>query len=188
MPQETHDQQEAQPTGVPPAGAATTGQAGLLVVVIAGAVFMFALSAFCWWVATRASRPAAPAAAVRTVADTIPAAAAAPAPAGGLPDAPPVPAEAADVVQPGLSLTFARAGTDPTTSSDTRTARFVSLYVPAGTPPTPFLDAGPFVAVWEGALNMRLRDTYLFSAQGNGKLTVTIGGQPAFAAAGDDLS
>ena len=35
---------------------------------------------------------------------------------------------------------------------------------------------------------MRLRDTYLFSAQGNGKLTVTIGGQPAFEAAGDDLS
>src|SRR5687768_8846515 len=46
--------------------------------------------------------------------------------------------------------------------SDTRHARLVALYVPAGSPPTPFLPAGPFEARFETELAMRLRDDVTF--------------------------
>ncbi|HEX4793685.1 MAG TPA: cytochrome c [Humisphaera sp.] len=72
--------------------------------------------------------------------------------------------------------------------SDTRVARLFALYVPAGTSATPFIEPGPFRATFEGDLNMRLRDFYSIFAEGRGKLTLSINGQPVLEAAGDDLS
>ncbi len=87
---------------------------------------------------------------------------------------------------PGLHLTFqslVKGG-----GADARPARLVALYVPAGTPPTPFLPAGPFRALWKGELTLELKETYAFSAAGRGTLAVLVNGTPAFAAKGDDLA
>ncbi len=69
----------------------------------------------------------------------------------------------------GLILTFDSAG-----STDSRVARLVSLYVPEGHPPTPFLTGGKFTATWLGDINLDLRDEFTFTAHGRGKLTVTL--------------
>jgi mono/diheme cytochrome c family protein len=71
--------------------------------------------------------------------------------------------------EPGLQLSF---------EGDARTARTVSLYVPEGTPPTPFLPPGRFRATWEGVITVKLREEYTFSVQGTGTLNLTINGQP----------
>src|SRR5215213_8510953 len=82
------------------------------------------------------------------------------------------PSEAREMAQ-GLTLTFTSPGGD-SKIADSRGARLVALYVPQGTAPSPFQEPGRFVATWTGAINMRLRDTYTFSAAGRGKLTVTV--------------
>lgn len=57
---------------------------------------------------------------------------------------------------------------------DFRVARIPNLFVPAGTPPSAFLPAGPFKATWDGFLKVDLRDNYVFTADGRGKLKVEI--------------
>src|SRR5688572_25465400 len=59
------------------------------------------------------------------------------------------PPAAKQVGAPGLMVTFDSAG-----RTDTRPARLAALYIPAGTPPTPFLAPGPFKATVEGSVVM----------------------------------
>ena len=80
---------------------------------------------------------------------------------------------------PGLAVTFTAAG-----KSDTRTARLCSLYVPHGTPVTPFLTAGPFTAKWEGDVDSPLRSEYTFSVEVRGQVKVIVNGQQILDAAG----
>lgn len=109
---------------------------------------------------------------------------------------PPKPAAAAaapanDVgAAPGLALTLEPLGADggPAGRADTREVRMVALYVPEGQAPSPFVAPGRFRATWEGNLNLKLRERYVFHAEGRGKLTVTIDDKPVYEAAGDDLA
>lgn len=71
----------------------------------------------------------------------------------------------------GLALTLTSGG-----KSDTRSARLVSLYVPAGQPVSPFLAPGAFTARWEGKIMTTLRSEYIFSAEVRGKVSVTVNG------------
>jgi cytochrome c1 len=100
------------------------------------------------------------------------------------PDAPPLAAEERDA--PGLAVTFVAAA--GAAGGDTRASRLAALYVPAAQPASPFVAAGPFVATFDGFLNLRLRDTYTFSAEGRGDVVVSVNGKEVFKAAGDDLS
>ena len=81
--------------------------------------------------------------------------------AAGMPDAPPL-AEVKATSAQGCSLTF-ESNVGGSSSTDTRHARLVALYVPANTPPTPFLPSGPFKATFETDLSLRLRDDVTFS-------------------------
>ncbi len=76
---------------------------------------------------------------------------------------------------PGLIQTFAVAGRPEI--SDTRRARLAALYVPAGTPPTPFVPAGDFQSTWTGFLKLDLNDTITFSAEGRGVVTLRLNGE-----------
>ena len=88
-------------------------------------------------------------------------------------------ADAAPEKIPGLTVTFTAAGKD-----DTRAARLCALYVPKGSPPTPFLPAGPFKAKWEGDVHSPLRGEYTFSVEVRGHVKVSVNGQPILDAAG----
>ena len=70
---------------------------------------------------------------------------------------------------------------------DTRVSRLFSLYVARGVAPTPFTPAGPFRAIFEGDLTLRLREFLSFSAQGRGKLSLSINGKPVLNLAGDSF-
>ncbi len=98
-------------------------------------------------------------------------------------------APAPDVTKlaPGLTLTITPAGGDAA-ASDSREARLVSLCVPAGAAPSAFVLAGKFVATWEGYINVRIRDFYIFAAEGRGKLTVIIDDKPVLEVSGDDFA
>ncbi|QOV89033.1 cytochrome c [Humisphaera borealis] len=103
-----------------------------------------------------------------------------------LPDAPPLKADEKDAA--GVAVTFRPIGADSKPlATDTRVSRMLALFVADGAPPTPFLRAGRFSAVFEGDVNMRLRDTYTFSAEGRGKVTVSIGEKVVLTAEGDDF-
>lgn len=106
------------------------------------------------------------------------------------PAAPPLP-DAKPTKETGITLTVeslvpGAAGAAPAT--DTRTARVFALYVPARTPPTPFLPAGPFRAVFESDIVASFKDDYAFSADGRGRVTVTLNGTIVLEASGEDLS
>ena len=89
----------------------------------------------------------------------------------------------------GLIVTFSRPQpTAPSQMSDARIARIAAIFVPQGTSPTPFLAPGPFLATFEGDINVRLRTFVRFSAFGNGKVTVMLAGRQVFSTNGDDLS
>lgn len=93
--------------------------------------------------------------------------------------------------EPGLMLTFQPLATDGSpvgNATDTRTARLVSLTVPTGTPPTPFLSPGRFRATWAGNLHMNYRDERTFFVEGRGQFTLKINGSVAMSAAGENLS
>jgi mono/diheme cytochrome c family protein len=107
-------------------------------------------------------------------------------PASARPDMPKPPAKEGDAA--GLAVTFFAGVGEKPESADTRISRMLALYVPAGQAASPLTPAGPFTAVFDGALNLRLRDTYTFSAEGRGKLVVTINDKPAFTAEGDDFT
>ncbi len=78
--------------------------------------------------------------------------------------------------KPGLALSFAVGK-----KTDTRDARLVALFVPAGQPATPFLPAGPFTAKWEGEITSPLHEEYTFSADVLGTFKVTVGGKAVLA-------
>ena len=59
----------------------------------------------------------------------------------------------------GLAVTFYSLDGSP---ADNTVRENFSLYVPKGTPPTPFLSSGPFEAVWQGSFHLDLRDRYIF--------------------------
>lgn len=71
---------------------------------------------------------------------------------------------------------------------DLRRARLLALRVPAGEPATPFLEAGPFEATFQGALSLRLRSRLRFRAQGRGALQLRIAGEVVLETRGEDLS
>ena len=83
----------------------------------------------------------------------------------------------------GLTLTFTARD-----KTDSRTARLVALYVPAGQPVTPFLAPGPFGARWEGSINSPLRAEYTFDAEVKGSFKLTINDKPVLEGAGDTTS
>ncbi len=87
---------------------------------------------------------------------------------------------AAEKTVSGLAVRFAGGG-----ASDARETRLAALYVPAGSPPSPFVPAGPFKAVWEGYISVDLGTDCTFSAVGNGSVSVLVAGKPAFQAMGD---
>ena len=94
--------------------------------------------------------------------------------AAGGPEAPP-PAEVKATSAQGCSLTF-ESNVGGRSSFDSRHARLVALYVPANTPPTPFLSPGPFKATFETDLSLRLRDDVTFSLVGAGSVTLSVNG------------
>ncbi len=85
----------------------------------------------------------------------------------------------AEPAQPGLAVTFSAAG-----KTDARTARLAALYVPKGSPATPFLTAGAFKATFSGQIDSSLRAEYTFIVEVRGQVKVSINGQPILDAAG----
>ena len=80
------------------------------------------------------------------------------------------PAVAADGGPQGILLSVTGGGV-----TDTVLTPNVSLQVPAGQPPTPWVPPGPFTARWEGSINADLRAEYTFAAAFSGELKVTVG-------------
>src|SRR5436309_2044483 len=91
---------------------------------------------------------------------------------------------------PGLILVIenAKSASPKPAFPDARVSRTVALYVPADTAPSDFTPPEAFRATFTGDLNLRLRSFVRFSAEGRGKLTLTLNGAPALEASGDDLS
>lgn len=96
--------------------------------------------------------------------------------------APPLPEMAAKSGE-GLTLTFSAGG-----KSDTRAARLVALYVPAGQAVTPFLPAGAFTAKWDGEIQSPLRADCTLIAEVRGSMKMTLNGEPLLEGAGDDTA
>lgn len=71
-----------------------------------------------------------------------------------------------------LSLRSLETGT-----TDTRVARLAALHVPRNQPASPFLDGGPFEAIFRGAVEIDLNDSFRFTVRGNGGLRLSIGGE-----------
>ena len=71
-----------------------------------------------------------------------------------------------------LIATFRQGG-----ETDARLERMAALSVPAGQPPTPFLDAGKFDVEWKGSVELKERKRLYFSFEGNGKAALFVGGE-----------
>ncbi len=71
-----------------------------------------------------------------------------------------------------LAATFTQGG-----ETDVRLDRMAALSVPAGQPPTPFLDAGKFEVAWKGSIELKERKRLYFSFEGNGKAALAVGGE-----------
>ena len=85
-------------------------------------------------------------------------------------------AQADGGLQPGLAAAFSgTAGGKAAT--DTAVLPNVWLHVPAGQPPTPFIDAAPFTVAWTGFVNLDLRAEYAFQAELNGSLKLEVNGE-----------
>jgi cytochrome c2 len=87
---------------------------------------------------------------------------------------------------PGLVQTFtstANAG-----QQDTRRSRLAALFLPAGSAPTPFLDAGPFRCRWEGFLKLELNDEITFETAGRGEAMLKLNGEVVLDARDSKLS
>lgn len=68
--------------------------------------------------------------------------------------------------------------------TDVRLDRMAALSVPAGQPPTPFLNSGKFDVEWKGSIELKERKRLVFSFEGNGKATLTVGGEEVLTEAG----
>ena len=71
----------------------------------------------------------------------------------------------------GLSLSLQSI---PAKDTDTQVAQNISLYVPEGQSPSPFLAPGKFQATWTGSITVDLRGDYNFQADLNGTLKLEI--------------
>ena len=72
--------------------------------------------------------------------------------------------------------------------ADARVSRLAALYVPAGATTSSFLPTGFFGATFSGELNLRLRSYVRFSAEGRGKLTLSLNGAAVLQLSGEDWS
>ena len=63
--------------------------------------------------------------------------------------------------------------------SDLRLSRLPALFVPNHTPPSPYLDAGPFRSRWQGYLKLDLNDDVTFAFEGTGSALLIVNGEPA---------
>ena len=99
-------------------------------------------------------------------------------------------AEEAPAQRPGLVLCFQSvdAAEDTAVPPDCRVTRLVALRIDPDQPPTPFLEAGPFEAVWTGYLEAKFLDDYTFSATGRGRFELRLNGKTVHRGKGDDLS
>jgi cytochrome c2 len=88
--------------------------------------------------------------------------------------------------RPGLALKLEGGSKSP--FPDARVSRLAALFVPAGSPPSSFLPAGSFRAMFEGYLEAELRDDFAFSLEGRGTAALSIDGKPVLEAKGEDLS
>jgi len=102
------------------------------------------------------------------------------------PPATPKPEEPAkEVIERGLTLVIqSQAGGE----ADRRHARVLSLYVPAGSAPSPFVAAGAFTATFEGFINKEVWDKVTFTAEGSGSLVFSVGGTEVLNLSGPDLA
>ncbi len=82
-------------------------------------------------------------------------------------------------VNAGLVATFTQDG-----KTDVREDRMAAISVPAGQPPSAFLDAGKFEVAWTGALELKERRRLYFSFEGRGKASLVIDGKEALAEEG----
>ena len=89
-------------------------------------------------------------------------------------------ARALNQLEPGLAITFTTADSGPPKTSDVTVLPNVQLYVPADTPPTPFLPGGRFSADWVGFISSEIRDNYTLQADLNGVLKLEINGAPVW--------
>ena len=70
---------------------------------------------------------------------------------------------------PGLRVEFTRQQIGAQALKDVAVLPNLCLYVPNNSPPTPFVSAGPFTAVWSGFVSLDLRSEYRFQAELNGE-------------------
>ena len=73
-----------------------------------------------------------------------------------------------------LTATFTQNG-----KTDVRLDRLAAISVPAGQPPTPFLEPAKFEVVWTGNIELKERRRLYFSFEGQGKASLTIDGKEA---------
>ncbi len=109
-----------------------------------------------------------------------------PAPAPGATGARPT-AEAGsrDDARSGLELTLRPlAGGEP----DHRRARRAALFVGAGESPSPFIEPGPFLAVFRGELVLPQRDKVRFRVRGSGRAQLELDGRVVFESESDESS
>lgn len=78
-----------------------------------------------------------------------------------------------------LVATFTREGV-----TDARRDRFPALLVKAGEPATPFLSPGAFEVVWTGKLKLDKRQRLSFSFEGEGSVSLKVGGDELLAREG----
>jgi len=75
----------------------------------------------------------------------------------------------------------------PNGVADARHARLAALYLPEGSPVSPFILPGPFTSTWEGQLNLKINDTFVLSLSGRGAAQVEINGEIVVATDGPQL-
>ena len=85
-------------------------------------------------------------------------------------------ARAAQKGEPGLLITFTASDGSEANAHDVVVSPNVSLHVPAGKPPTPFLSGGKLSATWTGFVASEIRDNYIFQAELGGELKLEING------------
>ena len=71
----------------------------------------------------------------------------------------------------GLIIRFHQ---DHSPKNDSRLSRLLALYIPHDEPPTPFLEPGPFQALWEGWIDIEEEDTFTFHFEGTGELEMMV--------------
>ncbi len=91
----------------------------------------------------------------------------------------PLLALAQDGKKQGLAVSYTAGG-----RTDSTTSRLAALYVPKGSPATPFLPKGPFKAVFTGDISSQLRSEFTFAVEVRGQVKVSINGKEILDAAG----